>query len=58
MAKIEDAREILNNLGMPVKQQSDICCYTLLALANIKMNMAWREAGNNWIVVYMILFSS
>ncbi len=47
MDKIEEAREVLKILGMPKAQQSDICCYTLLAMAKIKPDTAWSEAGND-----------
>ena len=36
MSKIEEAREILKELQVPAKQQADLCCYVLLAMADIK----------------------
>ena len=33
--KKAEAKEILHLLGMPVRQQSDICCYSLLALLHL-----------------------
>ena len=36
MSKIEGAREILKELQVPAKQQADLCCYVLLAMADIK----------------------
>lgn len=35
MDKITQAKEILRKIGMPEKQQSDICAYTLLTLSDI-----------------------
>ena len=35
MRKIEEARTILKELQVPAKQQSDLCCYVLLAMAGI-----------------------
>lgn len=55
MNKIEDARQILNLIGMPQKQQADICCYTLLAMANISPNKKWQTATNRWIRIHDIL---
>lgn len=53
--KIEEARAFLKMIGMPKKQQADICCYTLLALAGIKPGMSWTEAANDWIGIHDII---
>ncbi len=55
MSKIEDARKILSVLGMPDKQQADLCCYTLLAMLNIKAKTKWETATNEWIRIHDIL---
>lgn len=55
MDKIEDARTILINIGMPKPQQADICCYVLLAMAGIKPAMKWNEASNDWIRIHDII---
>ena len=52
MDKIDGAREILKTLGMPKAQQADICCYVLLALAGIKPDTEWVDAGNEWIRIH------
>ena len=44
MDKIEEARKFLELVGMPKAQQADICCYVLLAMAEIKPDMQWTEA--------------
>jgi len=36
MDKIETAKSLLAQIGMPAKQQSMICVFTLLAMANIR----------------------
>ena len=46
MDKIEETRQFLKMIGMPKAQQSDICCYTLLAMAKITPNMKWEDATN------------
>jgi type II restriction enzyme len=44
MGKIEEARIILQDLGMPKSQQNDISALTLLALCSIKYNSSWSDA--------------
>jgi hypothetical protein len=55
MPKLEDARSILSALNMPPAQQSDICCYTLLAMASIDEAAHWAVATNEWIRIHDIL---
>lgn len=55
MNKIDEAREFLNVLGMPKAQQADICCYVLLAMAGIKPDTTWSDAGNEWIRIHDII---
>lgn len=55
MSKIEEARTLLKELQVPVKQQSDICCLTLLAMANVKENGSWQNATNNWIRIHDVI---
>ena len=35
MSKIDDARDILEQLGLPQAQRNDISCLTLLALTGL-----------------------
>ena len=55
MDKIEMARAFLEAVGMPKKQQADVCCYTLLAMAGIKPKTAWAKASNEWIRIHDII---
>lgn len=55
MEKREEARSILQQMKVPIRQQSDICCYTLLAMACIKQNSLWSEASNEWIRIHDII---
>lgn len=55
MDKIEEAREFLQKVGMPKAQQSDICCYVILAMAGLKPDMLWNEATNEWIRIHDII---
>lgn len=55
MNKIEEARMILTELNVPAKQQTDLCCYTLLAMANIKNYSQWEDSTNEWIRIHDII---
>ena len=55
MDKVEEAREFLKMVGMPKAQQADICCYVLLAMADVKPDMSWKEASNEWIRIHDII---
>lgn len=55
MSKIDDARKILIALGMPERQQADLCCYSLLAMLNVGPDTAWSDATNEWIRIHDIL---
>ena len=55
MSKIEEARQILKELQAPVKQQGDLCCYVLLAMAAINENNDWSSATNGWIRIHDVL---
>ena len=55
MNKIEQARAILSELKVPLKQQADLCCLTLLSMANIKPLDNWRDASNNWIRIHDVI---
>lgn len=45
MNKIDDAKEILKELGLPIAQQNEISAYTLLALSGIKHRDKWGNAS-------------
>src|SRR5574344_1861176 len=40
---------------MPEKQQSDLCCYVVLAMENIKEYDDWKYATNEWIRIHDII---
>lgn len=44
MKKIEDAKKILEELGLPQKQQNERSALTLLALCNLKEKSRWSNA--------------
>jgi hypothetical protein len=55
MPKKDDAKTILSSLGMPPAQQSDICCFSLLALGGISQESDWESASNNWLRIHDIM---
>jgi putative type II site-specific deoxyribonuclease len=55
MSKLEEAKNILNELKVPPKQQSDLCGYVILAMADIKKNDKWAEATNKWIRIHDVI---
>ena len=55
MSKLEQAKDILEKIGMPKAQQADLCAYTLLALLNIKEKSKWNTATNEYIRIHDIM---
>ena len=45
MSKIDEARDILEQLGLPPAQRNDISCLTLLALTGLSESDPWRRAA-------------
>ena len=55
MDKIEKVRNLLNDLGLPQKQQADICVLTILGMANLKKTTKWTKASNEWLRIHDII---
>lgn len=55
MSKLEEAKDILNQLKVPQKQQSDLCGYVILAMADIKKHDEWGNATNQWIRIHDVI---
>lgn len=55
MTKKQESKKVLELLGMPTEQQSDICCYSLLALLNLSSSSSWSAATNEWTRIHDIL---
>lgn len=49
MSKFDEARAILSALNVPAKQQNNMCCCVLLAMANVLENTPWKKATKVWI---------
>ena len=55
MSKLEEARDIIQLLGVPQRQQADLCCYVLLAMAGLNEAATWNSAKNDWIRIHDII---
>ena len=55
MSKLEEAKNMLKELKVPLKQQSDLCGYVILAMADIKKNDKWAKATNKWIRIHEVI---
>lgn len=55
MAKIEESKKILAEIGMPTRQQSDLCSYVLLALLKLNEYESWKNSSNEWIRIHDII---
>lgn len=55
MSKLEDAKKLLNALQVTQKQQSDMCCYVILAMAGLKAHDKWVSSTNEWIRIHDVI---
>lgn len=55
MSKLDDAKKILEALQVPKKQQSDMCGYVLLAMADIGKRSKWEAATNDWVRIHDVI---
>lgn len=55
MSKMDEAKEILRQIGMPEQQCNDIAGYTFLTLANQEEKSTWKDSKNNWIRIHDVL---
>lgn len=54
MDKLEYAKSLLNQIGMPQRQQGVLCALALLAMAGLKRDSRWSDATNEWIRILYI----
>lgn len=52
MSKIEEAKEILRALRVPAKQQNNMSCCVLLALADLKEEQPCENTDTTYIDIY------
>lgn len=55
MNQIETIRAMLNELKLPQRQQNDMCCMVLMALAGISNQRKWENATNEWLRIHDLL---
>jgi len=55
MDKIERVKKLLEELGLPKRQQSDMCALVILSLANLGKRTPWPEATNECLGIHGIL---
>ena len=55
MDKLETIKKLLADVGMPDKQQSDLCSLTMLGLANLKEDDSFKKASNDWIRMHDVI---
>ncbi len=55
MSKIEEARDILKQFGLPPAQQNEISCLTLLALCGLSEVDHWKRAAKPSRTIHAIL---
>lgn len=55
MSKFDEAKSILSALNVPAKQQNNMCCCVLLAMANVLEQTPWKKATNGWIRIHDVL---
>lgn len=55
MDKLETIKKLLADVGMPDKQQSDLCALTMLGLANLKVDDSFKKASNDWIRIHDVI---
>ena len=55
MSKTDEARDILEQLGLPPAQRNDISCLTLLALTRLSEDDAWSQASKPSLTIHQML---
>ena len=55
MSKIDEARDILEKLGLPPAQQNDISCLTLMALTGLSEGDPWSQAAKPSLSIHEML---
>lgn len=55
MNNLEKMQGLLAKLKVPTKQQTELCAYTLLAMAGIKKKTSWNKASNEWVRIHDII---
>lgn len=57
MSKIDEARDILDQLGLPARQQNVMSCLTLLALTGLTEDDDWSQSSRPSLTIHQMLES-
>ena len=52
MNNVDKIRNILIALGVPEKQQNELCCHVLLVMGKIYPDSKWEDSKNEWIRIH------
>lgn len=55
MDKLTKIKQLLKDVDMPDRQQSDLCALVLLAMAELKPKTPFSDASNNWCRIHDII---
>lgn len=55
MDKLEIAQYLLEQVGMPQKQHSTLCCLALLAMAKLTKETPCVQATNDWVRIHDLI---
>lgn len=53
--KVSIIKAVLAQIGMPQRQQADLCALTILSMANLKPEDNWDAAVANWIRIHDVI---
>ena len=55
MDRINTIKNLLAKIGLPPRQQTDLCALTILALCSITKKSSWSAASNEWLRIHDII---
>jgi len=55
MDRINTIKNLLAKIGLPPRQQTDLCALTILALCSITKKSSWSAASNEWVRIHDII---
>ena len=55
MDSLNEIKEILEKIGLPKAQQSDLCVLTVLAMSGVTTQTSFVDATNAWLRIHDII---
>ena len=55
MDRINTIKNLLAEIGLPSRQQTDLCALTILALCGLTKRRPWSRASNEWVRIHDII---